>query len=532
MPIMFWKRLAGMPLLLALCSHALADDCVTRTGNNATIILPSDLTSTLENGDRVSAHFGGLCVGWAIYQEGKAAALTVWGDDDMTRGVDGVPEGEPFALAVTAGAGAESMEATVLFEGGASAVYRRDAILVARQLQGAGSSGDAPLDGGLLAVASASSSSHDGNGPGGAVDGQPRTRWSARGDGEWLRLDLGRSRRLGAVEVAWFRGHRRQAYFDVEVSDDGASWRRAFAGASSGRTSEPERYALAGSARFVRLVGHGNAENDWNSITEVKVYGEVAGVGAALAVASASSSSHDGNGPGGAVDGQPRTRWSARGDGEWLRLDLGRSRRLGAVEVAWFRGHRRQAYFDVEVSDDGASWRRAFAGASSGRTSEPERYALAGSARFVRLVGHGNAENTWNSVVDVRLYEGRAERVAAGKLAGTSAELAPAPAEGASLEAAQDVPTSFALDQNYPNPFNPSTTITYRLPQATAVTLTIYDAAGRRVQQLANHYQEAGEHRIRWDGRDAAGAPVGSGLYVYQIEAESFRQARTMMLVK
>jgi len=63
-------------------------------------------------------------------------------------------------------------------------------------------------------------------------------------------------------------------------------------------------------------------------------------------------------------------------------------------------------------------------------------------------------------------------------------------------------PGQFSLAQNYPNPFNPSTTIEFQLPQASHVTLKIYDLQGRLVKTLADGEFPAGTHRVKWDGRD------------------------------
>ena len=98
--------------------------------------------------------------------------------------------------------------------------------------------------------------------------------------------------------------------------------------------------------------------------------------------------------------------------------------------------------------------------------------------------------------------------------------------------ATSGVPTEFKLDSNYPNPFNPSTTITYHLPQATRVTLDVYNVTGQRVAQLVAQEQGAGVHQAVWDGRDASGTPVASGVYLYRIEAGSFRQTQKMTLLK
>lgn len=95
-----------------------------------------------------------------------------------------------------------------------------------------------------------------------------------------------------------------------------------------------------------------------------------------------------------------------------------------------------------------------------------------------------------------------------------------------------ELPSAFALEQNHPNPFNPSTRIRFALPEAAPVHLSVYDVLGRRVVVLIDEAMEAGTYDAVWDGRDEAGALVPSGMYLYRIEAGSFVQARTMLLVK
>lgn len=94
------------------------------------------------------------------------------------------------------------------------------------------------------------------------------------------------------------------------------------------------------------------------------------------------------------------------------------------------------------------------------------------------------------------------------------------------------VPRASFLAQNAPNPFNPATVIRFGLNGASGVMLRIYDPAGRLVRTLADRAFPAGEHSLRWDGRDDDGAPCASGVYVYRIEASGFSRARRMMLVR
>jgi hypothetical protein len=88
-------------------------------------------------------------------------------------------------------------------------------------------------------------------------------------------------------------------------------------------------------------------------------------------------------------------------------------------------------------------------------------------------------------------------------------------------------PERFILSLNYPNPFNASTKIEYRLPVASNVKLDIFDILGRRVTTLFDERQEAGIHRVYWDG---SGKP--SGIYYYVIKAGEYSSTHSMVLLK
>ena len=100
------------------------------------------------------------------------------------------------------------------------------------------------------------------------------------------------------------------------------------------------------------------------------------------------------------------------------------------------------------------------------------------------------------------------------------------------------IPASFSLAQNYPNPFNPSTTIRFGLPQASNVTLRLYDALGREVATLMNEQHAAGYVQVTWNGMNNSGARVASGVYFYRVEAQpvgggqAFVELKKMVLIK
>ncbi|MEJ2637055.1 MAG: S8 family serine peptidase [Calditrichia bacterium] len=91
---------------------------------------------------------------------------------------------------------------------------------------------------------------------------------------------------------------------------------------------------------------------------------------------------------------------------------------------------------------------------------------------------------------------------------------------------------SFRLYPNWPNPFNPTTTISFDLPGESAVSVVIYDITGKQIKSLASRRYSGGNHQIQWDGRDDAGNPVASGIYIYRLLAGEYVQSRKMMLMK
>lgn len=158
-------------------------------------------------------------------------------------------------------------------------------------------SGTAPEQGEIiqLPVTSVSASADDGNVASNTIDGSLSTRWSASGEGQWIRYQLGSAKLVSAVKVAFYNGSSRTSTFDIFVGGS-----MVYSGTSSGTTIELEEYAFeATSGSYIEIVGYGNSSNAWNSITEVEIYG-----------------SEDGDNPGDTVPSSPVTGLSATaGDG-------------------------------------------------------------------------------------------------------------------------------------------------------------------------------------------------------------------------
>jgi len=94
------------------------------------------------------------------------------------------------------------------------------------------------------------------------------------------------------------------------------------------------------------------------------------------------------------------------------------------------------------------------------------------------------------------------------------------------------LPCGYALWQNYPNPFNPRTSIGYSVAREGVVRLSVYNVLGQQIVSLVDGSQGAGRHVVTWDGRDAGGQAVASGLYFCRLEAGDFVQSKKMLLLR
>jgi hypothetical protein len=98
-------------------------------------------------------------------------------------------------------------------------------------------------------------------------------------------------------------------------------------------------------------------------------------------------------------------------------------------------------------------------------------------------------------------------------------------------------PQDTLLAQNFPNPFNPETWIPYQLSESTEVKISIYDISGRLVRSLDLGWQPTGSYMTPssaayWDGRNAVGERVASGIYFYTLQTSDFAATRRMVILK
>ena len=122
-------------------------------------------------------------------------------------------------------------------------------------------------------IVSVSASENDGNVPEGAIDNDPYTRWSASGE-QTITFKLAKAVNVNTLGIAFYNGQKRITYFDIQVSNDGKSWKTiSKENASCGFSDQMEYFDVTpATAGYIRLLCHGNSVNAWNSISEFAVY--------------------------------------------------------------------------------------------------------------------------------------------------------------------------------------------------------------------------------------------------------------------
>ena len=249
------------------------------------------------------------------------------------------------------------------------------------------------------------SSHHNNHLPENTLDYLANTRWLAHGDNEWIEYDLLKSHWIEAAHIAFYKGSVRDAYIDIDVSENGEEWEQAWSGVQPQKTEDFQSltFNTIYHARYVRITGHGNSIDDANSLTGV--YFSFDANPPDTNIITANASSHDGNDPMNTLDGDLSTRWSSQGSGQWIEVDLGTDTYFSSLQLAFFNGDQRQAMFDIQVRDSLVEpWQTTLInGLSSGDTNALETFYFDNVvlARYVRVIGYGNTFNTWNSITEI-----------------------------------------------------------------------------------------------------------------------------------
>lgn len=241
-----------------------------------------------------------------------------------------------------------------------------------------------------------------------AIDENVNTRWSNLGLGSWMQIDLGQENIVCGVGINWHRGNERINSFVISVSKDGDNFTNVYSGKSDGKSLTEQNYNFQPTtSRFIKVMITGNTQNNWVSIGELKIYGHknLAESCVKSTVSQVISSSSQIEFPSSnVVDNNLATVWSNYGVGSWIQLDLGTSKNICSVDIAWYKGNERKNNFVITASNDGVEFSTVFSNHSSGSTLNSEKYIVDDTnARYLRITVNGNTQNSYASIAEISI---------------------------------------------------------------------------------------------------------------------------------
>lgn len=255
-----------------------------------------------------------------------------------------------------------------------------------------------------------------------AGDGDQGTFWQSAGESPWLSKQLAPGSFPSGVDIDW--GADYATRFLVQTSTDGMNWTdQKLVQRGTGGHQHVDFPATA--ANFVRILLLDASGSGGFAVRELAV---TASVNLALGAPTTAS---DGTSPGSATDGNMTTRWIAdrtgSPDASWVQADLGSVRTIGAVRLFWEASFASQ--YKIQVSDDGSTWRDAYATPAAGSDGGTDLVPVSATGRYVRMQTVKRASTSYG----VSLFE--------FEVFGDTAILS-APAAGARVNLAQGKPTT------------------------------------------------------------------------------------------
>jgi hypothetical protein len=248
--------------------------------------------------------------------------------------------------------------------------------------------------------------------PQNVIDDDFGTVWSNYGLGSSIEFDLGTSKSICSVDIAWFKGNERRSNFVISTSLDAKSYKTVLTATSSGKTLSYENYAFSDTlAQYVKITVNGNTQNNYATIAEIRIKEGSSKPAVPQCVNSPvhdvkTSGSQTGFPGSNVLDGDLNTRWSNPGIGSWIQLDLGSSNKICDVSIAWYKGNERKNNFVVSSSDDGVKFSNILNMTSSGTTIHNESYSVSSAdvnARYIRITVNGNTQNNYASITETAI---------------------------------------------------------------------------------------------------------------------------------
>lgn len=242
------------------------------------------------------------------------------------------------------------------------------------------------------------------------------SRWTSKGQGESIILDLGSTKSINQVQVLWLEQGSRTSFFDVETSANGSDWQRVLSSAEAKDSSNMLNFNVQSTvAQYVKIIGQGNSSNEWNALIEARVIDcpneippqSCTSLDNLLIDRAFSAYEYDANhSPDKAIDNSlsPASRWSSKGLGNSMTFELADESIVREIRAAFLKGDVRQSYFEIQTSKNNQDWTTVLSNGVAEGSLGPLRFDLTdSSAKFVKYIGMGNSATRWNSIVELNI---------------------------------------------------------------------------------------------------------------------------------
>lgn len=401
-----------------------------------------------------------------------------------------------------------------------------------------------------------SASGHDGNVPANVLDNNLSTRWSANGDGQWIQFCLSDTVSITGVQIAFYNGNARTSTFDVLVGNDGANWTTAAAGrVSSGTSLNLETFTFTPrDGKYVRIVGHGNSVNLWNSYTEVKIQTGSGGNQQQTFLPLHDAYVRDGTNAGttfGTTDSTLLiTKVSPAGQlnnarEAYLRFNLtGLSGTVTSVQLRVYGKIDGTSVASVPVgvfavsnaawTENALTWNNKPASGTALDTATATNAAytyhtwdITSYVQGELAAGRTNIALVMKSLQahDPRIFWNSSEFGSNPPQLVVTTTQTPAARQSQTATTRKGDAVIKAPLQSFPNPFHESNTIRFYLQKPGFTNLSVYDITGKQVAVLVNGHLPAGQHR-------AVFKPAGPVTGIYTIRLMHDRKVITQKLVR
>ncbi|UPK71615.1 cellulase family glycosylhydrolase [Chitinophaga filiformis] len=398
-----------------------------------------------------------------------------------------------------------------------------------------------------------SASANDGNVPANVQDNDYNTRWSAEGDGQWIQFCLESITTVSRVDIAFYNGTQRQTIFDILTSTDGISWTAAATGLrSSGTSNALETFTFsARSAKHVRILGHGNTVNAWNSLTEVKILTSSSSTQTALAPlqdayvrnGDYASTTYGTTDPAVLMSKLNVATTTGYDRQAFLRFDVSSVSNISSAVLKVFGKIEDNRVSNIPVgvyavgnttwTESALTWNNKPAAGTSALqtttvTDSTGRYYSWDITSYVqaeKAAGRNGISLALlsNTVADPRImWRSKEAGLTAPQLVITTNTSAAKLAATAPLHEPVKLTTSLT---SYPNPFGDNSTVSFFLDKPADVVLAVYDINGKQVAVLKRGRLDAGQYNSSFAGNHL---PKG----VYTVKLTYGEKAITRKVVK